>query len=268
VVGAGWIGLEIAATACSLGHEVTLVEMTDRVCSRSVMPEVSDQLAELHRSHGVKLLLNAEVAGIRCIDSGGSCVTLASGDVLMADTIVLGAGLIANDELARDAGLVCDRGVLVNDRCQTSDSDIFAAGDVAVIRFADLSLQCRLECWQNAQDQGIAAAQAMLDQPVSYQPTPLVWSDQYDCRIQIAGHAQLACKTLMRNAQDPISKIFFGLNSQNQIVAVVAFNDGREFRAARKLVERSAQVDPLVLTNLSQSLSDITREPAHPTAGR
>lgn len=256
VVGAGWIGLEIAATARTLGHEVTVIEMTERVCSRSVMPEVSEQLAQLHESKGVTIRLRTQISAIEPSDNTGSVVTLATGETLLADTVILGVGLLANDELARDAGLVCNRGVLVNANCQTSDPHVFAAGDVAVIQYQNPIMQCRLESWQNAQDQGIASARAMLGQKVLYQPIPLLWSEQYDTLIQIAGHPQLAHKTVVRSIATPMSMMIFGLNTQNQVMAVVGLNAGRYYRNARKLVESSAQIDPEALSNSSVSLHD------------
>lgn len=257
VVGAGWIGLEIAATARTLGHDVTVVEMADRACSRSVMPEVSERLAQLHESQGVRLLFNEQVSAIEPKSNGSSLVVLGSGQELEADSVILGAGLLANDELASRAGLACNRGVLVNASCQTSNPHIYAAGDVAVIQYQSPAMQCRLESWQNAQDQGIAAARAMLGNSVSYQPVPLVWSEQYDAMIQIAGHPHLANKTVVRNSVSSASTLMFGLDNQNCVVTVVGLNAGRDYRFARKLVEGNVQVDPATLADVDVALNKI-----------
>ena len=259
VVGAGWIGLELAATARTLGHDVTVVELAERACSRSVMPEVSEQLAQMHKSQGVALNFSSQVTAVEALPQGGSRVDLGNGKSLVADTIILGAGLIANDELAQQAGLICNRGVVVNANCQTSNPHIFAAGDVAVLQYESLAMQCRLESWQNAQDQGVAAARAMLNLAVSYQPVPLVWSEQYSTMIQIAGHPVLARQTVARGTDNAIPPLVFGLDAQNRVVAVVGFNAGRDYRAARKLVEASAQVDPAALANPAIALASAAK---------
>ncbi|MCD0505820.1 NAD(P)/FAD-dependent oxidoreductase [Bordetella petrii] len=159
VVGGGWIGLEVAATARRMGCQVTVIEQAGRLCARSVMPGVSDALAELHRGHGVALRLGTGVAGI--LPAGPDLALALSDDTVMAaDAVVLGVGLQPNDELARAAGLACEGGVLVDEYCRTSAPDVYAAGDVAVMQVAAAGRRLRLESWQNAQDQGAAAARA------------------------------------------------------------------------------------------------------------
>ncbi len=255
VIGAGWVGLEVAATARTMGHEVTVIEMTERACSRSVMPAVSERLGKLHQTNGVKLLVNTQVCAIKTIGTAESCVMLTTGETVRADIIILGVGLVPNDELARSAGLNCNKGVVVDASCMTSDPHIFAAGDVSVIQYQNPAMQCRLESWQNAQDQGIAAARAMLGKSVSYQPVPLVWSEQFDAMIQIAGHAQLTKKTVVRSTADIMPALVFGLDSENRVVAAVGINGGREFRNARKLVETNSPVDPIALADPSIALA-------------
>jgi 3-phenylpropionate/trans-cinnamate dioxygenase ferredoxin reductase subunit len=132
VVGGGWIGLEVAATARRLGADVVVVEAASRLCERTVPREISEHLLALHRSHGTRAMLGARIESLASTGDGGSVVRLVDGTELPCDTIVAGVGLIPNDELARDAGLECDGGVIVDQRCRTSDPDIFAAGDVAV----------------------------------------------------------------------------------------------------------------------------------------
>ena len=132
IVGGGWIGLEVAATARQSGSKVTVLEREARLCARSVQPGVSAHLATLHAANGVALRLNAGLRAVGGSADGRPVAELADGSSIAADAIVLGVGLTPNDALARDAGIACDRGVLVDERCRTSAPDVYAAGDVAV----------------------------------------------------------------------------------------------------------------------------------------
>jgi len=257
VIGAGWIGLEVAATARSLGNDVRIFEAANRVCARSVIPEVSPILAALHETQGVDIQVSSKVSSIEPLFSGGSTVRLSNGQEHYADVVVLGTGLVSNDGLAREAGLACDGGILVDTRCRTSDEHIFAAGDVTVIEYGHLGIRSRLESWQNAQDQGVAAARAMLDQEVSYQPVPLVWSEQYDAMIQLAGHAQLATHGVVRPLGDKSGLLAFGLDASGQVKMAVGINAGREYRVARRFVEGSISVDPHRLADPATLLSSL-----------
>ncbi|NYT51952.1 FAD-dependent oxidoreductase [Parapusillimonas granuli] len=257
IIGAGWIGLEIAATARGLDNDVSIFEVAPRVCARSVMPAVSEELLRLHQQHGVDIHVSTEIASIEVSYGGGSDVHLKNGGKCHADIVVMGTGLISNDELARDAGLACERGVLVDAGCRTSNEHVFAAGDVAVLTYESLGIRSRLESWQNAQDQGMAAARAMLGFEVVYQPIPLIWSEQFDVMIQSAGHPQLVTRTITRTLGEGGRSMFFGLNATDQIVAVVGFNAGREYRVARKLVETVARVDPNLLGEPAVSLASL-----------
>ena len=134
IVGGGWIGLEVAATARQSGSKVTVLEREARLCARSVQPGVSAHLATLHAANGVALRLNAGLRAVGGSADGRPVAELADGSSIAADAIVLGVGLTPNDALARDAGIACDRGVLVDERCRTSAPDVYAAGDVAVSR--------------------------------------------------------------------------------------------------------------------------------------
>ena len=201
VVGGGWIGLEVAATARKKGMEVTVVEAMPRLCERTVPPEISEYLARLHSRHGTQLILGAGVARFARNAEGMLVATLSDGRELLCDAVVIGIGLIPNDELARDAGLECDGGIVVDAQCRSSDPDILAAGDVASWHCRWAGRRKRLESWQNAQEQGIAAARSALGIDVHHQPLPWFWSDQYDttcrstaCRIlPIASSRVVTC---------------------------------------------------------------------------
>lgn len=260
IIGGGWIGLEVAATARQLGHAVTLLEAAPRLCQRSVCAAMSDELAAVHGEQGVDLRLGVTAAQVHPEGEGFKAV-LSDGATLSCTHIVMAAGLLANDELAVEAGLPCRQGVVVDERCRSADPCIYAAGDVALRPADGQRPAMRLESWQNAQDQGIAVAQAILGQDVHYLPTPLVWSQQYDRFIQICGHVSEARSTALRPLKQGGSLRFY-LDDQGIVQGVIGINAGRDWRTARALVERQSRADPqeladpaIALNKLSQALA-------------
>ncbi len=186
-------------------------------------------------------MLGAQITGIARSTDGRSVLTLADGDRLTCDAIVAGVGLVPNDELARDAGLACDGGVIVDQRCCTSDPDIFAAGDVAVTPNRWAGRRLRLESWQNAQEQGIAAARAALGLPVFYQPLPWFWSDQYGMNLQIYGVPLPSHHIVTRGVPGDNSFALFYLEG-DVVKAALGANAARDVRFARRLIEQGKQV--------------------------
>ena len=250
VIGGGWIGLEVAATAQKKGAQVTVLEAQPRLCQRAVPADVSDYLLQLHREQNVQVALGQSIRSIERDAQGQTLVKLAnelaSGEALVCDVLVAGIGLLANDELAQQAGLECaggaGSGVLVDSACRTSDPDIFAAGDVAVAFNPWAGVAIRLESWQNAQDQGIAAARAALGQAVDYQPLPWFWSDQHGVNVQIYGFPKPEHQMVERRLAAPGSFVRFYL--QGRIIeAAVAVNAAKELRFTRKLIEQAKPVD-------------------------
>jgi 3-phenylpropionate/trans-cinnamate dioxygenase ferredoxin reductase subunit len=250
VVGGGWIGLEVAATARKRGADVVVVEAQSRLCERTVPSEISEHLLALHRTHGTRVLLGAGVSGFSAGDDGRSAVTLADGSVLACDAIVVGVGLVPNDELARDAGLACDGGVIVDARCRTSDPDVLAAGDVAVADNPWAGRRLRLESWQNAQEQGIAAARSALGLEVDYRPLPWFWSDQYGMNLQIYGIPTPSLRVVLRGVAGSDSFVLFYLEG-DVVKAAIGPNAARDLRFARRLIEQRKPVD-------LQRLADVT----------
>jgi 3-phenylpropionate/trans-cinnamate dioxygenase ferredoxin reductase subunit len=256
VVGGGWIGLEVAATAREKGVDVTILEAQSRLCERTVPAAVSDYLLSLHRAHGARVLLEASITAFGRNEAGLSTVALANGDPLQADAIFVGVGLAPNDALAREAGLACDGGVIVDAACRTSDPDILAAGDVAVAWNPWAGRRLRLESWQNAQEQGIAAARTALGKTVDYQPLPWFWSDQYDANLQIYGMPSPTDDVVVRGSLDSGSFIFFYLGG-GLLKAAVGINAARDLRFARRLIERREPVDPARLGDVGVPMSKI-----------
>jgi len=256
VVGGGWIGLEVAATARASGAAVTLVEALPRLCARCVPDAVSEYLLALHRSHGVDVILDRAVVELAGDPSGALTLKLDDGRALAADLAVVGIGLVANDELARAAGIACDNGVVVDAQCRTSDPHVFAAGDVAVAPNPWASRPLRLESWQNAQNQAIAAAKAALGREVSYAPLPWFWSDQYDLKLQIYGLPASSHQAVMRG--DPSSGTFLAFYLEaDRVKAVVGANALRDLRVARKLIEQGKVVRADDLADTARPLAEL-----------
>lgn len=262
IVGGGWIGLEVAATARQSGSRVTVLEQAGRLCARSVQPGVSAHLAVLHAAHGVEVRLGASLCAVHPQPDGRAVAELADGSAIAADAVVLGVGLQANDALARTAGIECERGVLVDAYCRTSAVDVYAAGDVAVSVYGGAALagaahagavhtgaigRVRLESWQNAQDQGTAAALSALGESVPYTPSGAVWSEQYDAMVQIVGFPALAASEVLRPQAESRALLSVALDAGSRIVAAVAVDAPRELRQLRKWIAQGAVLDPALL---------------------
>lgn len=187
VVGAGWIGLEVAAAARHHGCTVTIVEPASTPLAGPLGPELGAVFTDLHREHGVDLRFGRQVSELRG-DGSGSEVVLDDGTRLDAGLVVVGIGVEPRVELARDAGLAVDGGVLADASLRTDDPAVFVAGDIAAWEHPTLGTRVRVEHWANAQAGGEAAARSMLGHDVSYDALPFFFSDQYDLGLEYAGH--------------------------------------------------------------------------------
>jgi 3-phenylpropionate/trans-cinnamate dioxygenase ferredoxin reductase subunit len=188
VIGAGWIGLEVAAAARARGAAVTIVETADLPLQRVLGERLATVFAALHRSHGVVFHFGARTRELRGSDSGRvSHVVLDDGTTLDADVVLIAIGVAPDTRLAEQASLRVGDGILVDERLCTDDPDIFAAGDVANIRHSLLGARVRVEHWANALHSGPAAARAMLGQDVRYDHLPYFFTDQYDLGMEYAG---------------------------------------------------------------------------------
>lgn len=236
VIGGGFIGLEVAATARKKGLDVTVLEAAPRLLGRALTPVLSDWYADLHRGHGVQLVLGARIASIECgTDGAVTGVRLTDGNVCPAGLVVMGVGVSANDELARTAGLECDRGIMVDACGRTSDPDIVAAGDCTARRLPDGTL-LRLESVQNATEQGKSAAAALLGQDRPFTATPWFWSDQYDRKLQMAGLSAGADEWAVRGDTGSASFSVYHFR-QGRLIAVDSVNAGKDHLLARKLMD-------------------------------
>jgi 3-phenylpropionate/trans-cinnamate dioxygenase ferredoxin reductase subunit len=253
VVGAGYIGLEVAAVARKAGMYVTVFEAMDRVMARAVSRPVSAFYEQVHRDAGVAFHLNT---GVEAFDGAGHVETVhAGGEGYPCDIALVGIGIMPNDTLARDAGLTVTDGIHVDKHCLTSDPAIWAAGDCTRHHGRDGNL-IRLECVQNAIDQAKHAALAMAGKPVPYGEVPWFWSDQYDLKLQIAGLAHPEDKMVMRG--DPAARKFavFHLR-EGKVAAVEAVNAAPEYIVGRKLIHDGASVAPERLADTAIPMKNI-----------
>jgi len=257
LVGGGWIGLEIAASARKLETDVVLLEAADRLCQRAAPPLLSDWLLALHCSHGVDVRLRS---GIEAIEptAGGITARLADGSEVGAELAVVGVGLVANDDLARSAGLACDGGILTDACGRTEDPSVFACGDVAVFPVLGAAHPMRLESWANAQNQAVACAKAVLGQDVEYADTPWFWSDQYDANIQIQGLPPQDGDPIVRGDVNGPAFSLFWLDG-DKVAAAMAVNASNDIKVAKRLIDRGIAVDAAALSDPGVNLKTLLR---------
>jgi 3-phenylpropionate/trans-cinnamate dioxygenase ferredoxin reductase subunit len=189
VVGGGWIGLEVASAARGYGDEVVLIEPAPVPLFAVLGQELGEFYAQVHRDHGVDVRLGEGVTSLIGDAGQVTAVALNDGTHIAADVVVVGVGIRPNVSLAADAGLLVDDGVIVDEYLQTTDPDIYAAGDVANAHNAHLGRQIRVQHWANAQDQGVAVAASMLGVGTPFTKVPYFFSDQYDLGMEYSGLA-------------------------------------------------------------------------------
>jgi 3-phenylpropionate/trans-cinnamate dioxygenase ferredoxin reductase subunit len=235
VVGGGFIGLEIAAAARKANKPVVVFEAVERLLARSSAPFVSDFFRDVHTASGVDIKLATQVAAIEGKDGRATAVIAKDGRAHPADLVVVGVGIVANEELARDAGIACERGIVVDGYARTSDPAVVAAGDCTARRMADGTL-LRLESVQNAIEQGKSAAAALLGRERPFTAAPWFWSDQFDVRLQMAGlsagHDQIVVRGA--TAARKFSVFYF---REERLLAVDSVNRAPDHIAARKLLD-------------------------------
>jgi NADPH-dependent 2,4-dienoyl-CoA reductase/sulfur reductase-like enzyme len=249
VIGAGLIGLEVAASAAELGVATTVLELAPRVLERVCNETIAGRVADHHRRHGVDLRVGSAMASATATAAGVEVVT-AAGERLVADTVVVGTGARPNDSLAAAAGLEVRDGIVVDEYCRTSDPDIFAAGDV--VRFPGPHGPVRLENWKHAQDQGLVAGRNAAGASVLYKTIPSFWSEQYDLYVQGVGWPMSGTTLVARPLQGSAALTFDVLDGR--VVGALGINVQRDMAAIRRLIERGTIVDPAALADPSQPL--------------
>jgi 3-phenylpropionate/trans-cinnamate dioxygenase ferredoxin reductase component len=257
IVGGGYIGLEVAATAREAGLEVTVLEMADRVMNRVVCPQLSAFYEAQHARHGVRILCNSKVRALAAAPGSSHvrAVVTEDGQEHAADTVVVGCGVLPADELAVAAGLACENGIVVDDHCQTSDPVIYAAGDCTSHPSLHYGRRLRLESVDNAFEQGASAAQNLLGLETVHHKVPWFWSDQYDLKLIIIGIGQGYDTVVMRG--DPATHAFSVCYLRGgELIAVDTVNSPKDQMAARKLIAAHARPDPAKLADPAIALRD------------
>ncbi len=246
VIGGGYVGLEVAASARELGTDVTVLEAQPRVLARVTGPQVSAFYEKVHRNAGVDVRTGVSVARIECDETSGGCVAravvFASGERVDADVLVVGVGGLPNVELAAAAGLEVEGGIVVNEFAQTSDRHIYAAGDCTLHPSAVYGRRLRLESVPNALEQARAAAASLCGKSKAYDSVPWFWSDQYDLKLQMAGLSEGHDRFVLRGSIDARSFVAFYLR-EGRLLAADAVNRPGDFMVAKRLVAARSVLD-------------------------
>lgn len=248
VIGGGYIGLEAAAVAASLGLVVTVVEMRPRILGRVASEAIADAVRALHRAHGVEII---EAAALDRIEGPGRVagVRLADGCLLPADLVVAGIGVAPRVDLAEAAGLAIDNGIAVDALGRSSDPAIWAAGDCASFPAPEprFGSRLRLEAVSNAIDMGEAVAANILGANVAYVPKPWFWSDQYDAKLQIAGLAAGADRFISRPGEGGGLSVW--AFAGDRLLSVEALNDARAYMVGKRLIDAGRSPDPALVAD-------------------
>jgi 3-phenylpropionate/trans-cinnamate dioxygenase ferredoxin reductase subunit len=258
VVGAGWIGAEVAASARQKGLDVTIVERGDLPLQHVLGREVGRIYAEIHRDHGVELVSGAAVDRFEG-GAGVERVRLSDGRTLEADFVVVGIGVEPRTRLAERAGIAVDDGVVVSDRLETSAEGVFAVGDVAAAHHPFYGRRLRVEHWANALNQPLTAARAMLGKPASYERLPYFFSDQYDVGMEYSGHAARWDDVVFRGDPDEREFIAFWLEA-GRVVAGMNVNVWDVTEPIQELIRSRQHVAAERLRDPDLPLEDLTRE--------
>lgn len=261
VVGGGFIGLEVAATARELGCEVTVLEAGSRLAARALPERISEQLLTLHRLNGVRVLLDSQIEqwlGENRVEA----VQLTDGERINFDLVVVGIGMTPNVKLAQDAGMEVGNGIRVDRFLQTSSPGVYAAGDVCEFPHTSTGLFQRQETWRNADTQGRIAALNMLGQQQPYISLPWFWSDQFGFGLQTVGSLGNSSRVIEREVKGGGFVLMY-LNADNQLSGACGWGAGnsvaKDIKLCERLIENAAVLPLAELANASTSLKQFAR---------
>ena len=256
VIGAGFIGMEVAATAVSRGCAVTVLELAALPMARVIPRQLGDFYADFHRRKGVDVRLATAVSRITD-EQGRALVHTDRGDPILADAVVVGIGVIPNVELAQAAGLEIDNGIVVDEFGRTGDPAIYAAGDVTSHFNSLLGRRVRLESWQNAQNQAIAVARNILGAAIPYAEVPWFWSDQYELNLQIAGLPQAADTIIGRSGPGGGGPALCFHLREGRLAAVIGINCARDVRFGKEIIALGGSPSAAELGDPAVSLASV-----------
>ena len=257
VIGGGYIGLEAAASARALGAEVIIIERESRVLARVACSILSDFFQTFHRRQGVTIEVDAHVAALEGLDEQVTGVRLGDGQLIPCDAALIGVGAVANDELAREAGLTCHNGITVDLAAQTDDPAIFAIGDCTSRPLPLYERVGRLESVPNALEQAKQAASTICGKPSPTPEVPWFWSDQYDLRLQIAGMPFDTTEIVLRGDVNAAKFALFHLTADGTVQAVEAVNAAPEFMGGRRIIARRKRLTRVRIEDMSVSMQEL-----------
>ncbi|MFH5207180.1 NAD(P)/FAD-dependent oxidoreductase [Antrihabitans spumae] len=261
IIGAGYIGLETAASLRTLGGvEVTVLETAERVLQRVTAPEVSSFYARVHREEGVELRTGVTVEAIEG-DERVRGVRLADGELIEADLVIIGVGVVPNTEIAEAAGLSVDNGIVIDGCSLTSDPDIVAAGDCASYFIPRYDRHLRLESVPNAGEHAKVAAATMCGKPKTISALPWFWSDQYELKLQIAGLNDGYDSVVLRGDPDSGRSFACFYFKQGEMIAADCVNRPKEFMFSRRVINERLPIDRNQLADPESSLSELLKTP-------
>lgn len=258
LIGSGWIGMEVGATARTLGNDVTILEQVPVPLANAIGDELGMMFHDLHKEHGVDMRTSVVVDKIVGGHGKVAGVQLKDGELIPADLVLIGVGAVPNVALADDAGLVTENGIVVDQAMQSSDPDIFAAGDVANAFHPLANMRLRSEHWANALNEGPAAARGMLGQNESFEDIPYFYTDQYDVGMEYSGYGPMTrgAKIVYRGDRDKREFIAFWLKD-GRVVAGMNVNVWDVNDQVQRIIREGKEMDEARLTDESVDLKDI-----------
>jgi 3-phenylpropionate/trans-cinnamate dioxygenase ferredoxin reductase subunit len=257
VVGGGYIGLEAAASARALGADAIVIEREARVLARVTCPLLSEFFQTHHRGQGVVIVTDAQVTGLEGRDGKVAGVRLGDGRLVECDAVLIGVGAVANETIARDAGLACDGGIIVDLAARTEDPWIYAIGDCTRRPLPLYDRMMRLESVPNALEQARQAAAAICGKPPPTPEVPWFWSDQYDLRLQIAGIPFDATEIVVRGDIAAGKFALFHLAADGTVQAVEAVNAPQEFMGGRRIVQRRRRLTRERISDMAVTMQEL-----------
>jgi 3-phenylpropionate/trans-cinnamate dioxygenase ferredoxin reductase subunit len=259
IIGGGYIGLETAATASGLDLDVTVIQLSSHLMSRVVAPVTSEFFARYHIDNGVRLMLHRSAQGFEGEGGRVRFVSLDDGQRVPADIVLVAAGNVPEFRIAADAGLECEGGIVVDDRCRTSDPLIFAAGDCTRHPSVRYGRRIQLESVDNALEQARVAAAGMCGHHSRHAHVPWFWSDQYKLKLQIVGLSDGFDEVIVRGDPDkPAFSVWY--LRKNEVLCMETVNNPLEFMQAGRWIGAHAKVDPQILRDATALLDDAVIE--------
>lgn len=256
IIGGGYIGLEVAAIARKKNVNVTIIELAPRILARVACNELSQFYSSIHKAAGTEIILEAqvkEIIGTQKVEK----IILNDGREILADAVLIGIGIIPNDEIAKNANIICQNGINTDDNAQTSDTDIYACGDCANRMVSLYGQRLRLESVHNALEQAKLAAAHIMGAPAPKLEAPWFWSDQFDLKLQIVGLWQGATKTILRGDMSASKFALFHLDDDNRVLAIDAVNSPPEFMIGKNLVAQKARLAPEIIMDAAISAKEL-----------